>query len=121
MNELDDALGFDGETVTSKVKGTAGSITATLSGSDGEKLTVSGTHTGASSTGDDNAVVAPVNGTDSTVSAATILAARKDNTLYLFGVYWWDYNTTEHWALRLFEPVIICYSSLSDTHQTNKN
>jgi len=68
--------------VTSKVKGIAGAITA--SHSDSAELTVSGTHTGASSTGDDNAVVAPANGTDSSVSDAAVKAARVDLTKYLF-------------------------------------
>ena len=68
--------------VTSKVKGIAGAITA--SHSDGAELTVSGTHTGASSTGDDNAVVAPANGTNSSVSDDALKAARVDLTLYLF-------------------------------------
>ena len=69
--------------VTSKEKGTANAITSTLSAGDGSKLTVSGTHTGASSTGDDENVVAPDNGTDSTVTAAQVTAARKDLTAYL--------------------------------------
>jgi len=67
--------------ITSKTLGTAGSITGTVSA--GNKLTASGTYTGASATGDDEAIVAPKDGTDSTVTAAQILAARVDMTAFL--------------------------------------
>jgi len=69
--------------VVSNVAGTAGAITSTLSA--GTAIAISGPNTAASATLDDGASVVEKNGTStaSTVSAATIAAARIDMTSFL--------------------------------------
>ena len=69
--------------VVSNEAGTAGAITSTLSA--GTAIAISGPNTAASATLDDGASVVEKNGTStaSTVSAATIAAARIDMTSFL--------------------------------------